>query len=111
MLNLQCLAKSSKRGLSKDLVYFQNKIKAKHAFQAAFDGTNEVWGAVLASTVTTVAVFLPVLFIEEEAGQSLVVPHHQVTESNQLISQSHLLAEFDIHDIGYQAAYATDLFH
>jgi HAE1 family hydrophobic/amphiphilic exporter-1 len=41
----------------------------KSAFKAAFDGTNEVWGAVLASTVTTVAVFLPVLFIEEEAGQ------------------------------------------
>ncbi|GAA3912841.1 efflux RND transporter permease subunit [Litoribacillus peritrichatus] len=41
----------------------------KNAFQAALDGTTEVWGAVLASTVTTVAVFLPVLFIEEEAGQ------------------------------------------
>jgi len=41
----------------------------KSAFKAALDGTNEVWGAVLASTVTTVAVFLPVLFIEEEAGQ------------------------------------------
>lgn len=41
----------------------------KSAFKAAFDGTHEVWGAVLASTVTTVAVFLPVLFIEEEAGQ------------------------------------------
>jgi HAE1 family hydrophobic/amphiphilic exporter-1 len=41
----------------------------KSAYKAAFDGTNEVWGAVLASTVTTVAVFLPVLFIEEEAGQ------------------------------------------
>ncbi len=41
----------------------------KNAFQSALDGTTEVWGAVLASTVTTVAVFLPVLFIEEEAGQ------------------------------------------
>jgi multidrug efflux pump subunit AcrB len=29
----------------------------------------EVWPAVLASTLTTVAVFLPVIFIEEEAGQ------------------------------------------
>ncbi len=36
---------------------------------AAFEGTQEVWGAVFASTVTTVAVFLPVVFIQEEAGQ------------------------------------------
>jgi HAE1 family hydrophobic/amphiphilic exporter-1 len=42
---------------------------AKSAFQAAYEGTNEVWGAILASTLTTVAVFLPVVFIEEEAGQ------------------------------------------
>lgn len=36
---------------------------------AAVRGTGEVWGAVLASTLTTLAVFLPVLFVEEEAGQ------------------------------------------
>jgi len=41
----------------------------KKAAQAAYDGTREVWGAVLASTLTTVAVFLPVVFVEEEAGQ------------------------------------------
>ncbi|WP_428634386.1 efflux RND transporter permease subunit [Sedimenticola sp.] len=41
----------------------------KSPFAASYDGTREVWGAVLASTLTTVAVFLPVLFIEEEAGQ------------------------------------------
>ena len=28
-----------------------------------------MWGAVFASTVTTVAVFLPIVFIQEEAGQ------------------------------------------
>ncbi len=38
-------------------------------FQAAELATKEVWGAVIASTLTTLAVFLPVLFIEEEAGQ------------------------------------------
>ena len=32
-------------------------------------GTSEVWGAVLASTLTTMAVFIPVLFIKEEVGQ------------------------------------------
>ncbi len=41
----------------------------KNAYQASYDGASEVWGAVLASTATTVAVFLPVIFIEEEAGQ------------------------------------------
>lgn len=36
---------------------------------ATVRGTQEVWGAVLASTLTTVAVFVPVLFVQEEAGQ------------------------------------------
>lgn len=38
-------------------------------FEAAVRGTTEVWGAVVASTLTTLAVFLPVLFVKEEAGQ------------------------------------------
>ena len=38
-------------------------------FTAAVRGAQEVWGAVVASTLTTLAVFLPVLFVEEEAGQ------------------------------------------
>ena len=37
--------------------------------KAAYEGGREVWGAVLASTLTTAAVFVPVLTIEEEAGQ------------------------------------------
>jgi len=41
----------------------------KSRWQAAYDGTTEVWGALLASTVTTVAVFLPILFVKEQAGQ------------------------------------------
>ena len=38
-------------------------------FVAAVRGTQEVWGAVISSTLTTIAVFLPVVFMEEEAGQ------------------------------------------
>ncbi|MEX0718332.1 MAG: efflux RND transporter permease subunit [Planctomycetaceae bacterium] len=38
-------------------------------FTAAVRGTQEVWGAVVASTLTTIAVFLPVVFVQEEAGQ------------------------------------------
>lgn len=41
----------------------------KSPHDAAYDGTREVWGAVLASTLTTIAVFLPVVFLEDEAGQ------------------------------------------
>ena len=37
--------------------------------QAAIAGVQKVWSAVLASTLTTILVFTPVLFIEEEAGQ------------------------------------------
>ncbi|MBI1373466.1 MAG: MMPL family transporter [Phycisphaera sp.] len=39
------------------------------AASAAYKATKEVWGAILASTLTTVAVFIPVLTIKEEAGQ------------------------------------------
>ncbi|TDT41462.1 multidrug efflux pump subunit AcrB [Halospina denitrificans] len=38
-------------------------------FESALKGVQEVWPAVLASTMTTVLVFLPILFVEEEAGQ------------------------------------------
>ena len=36
---------------------------------AAYRGAKEVWGAILSSTLTTVAVFAPVLTIKEESGQ------------------------------------------
>lgn len=39
------------------------------ALEAALAGVRRVWPAVLASTLTTVLVFAPILFIEEEAGQ------------------------------------------
>lgn len=37
--------------------------------QAAITGVRDVWTAVLASSMTTVLVFAPVLFVQEEAGQ------------------------------------------
>jgi len=37
--------------------------------KASKRGTLQVWGALLASTTTTVAIFLPVVFLEQEAGQ------------------------------------------
>jgi HAE1 family hydrophobic/amphiphilic exporter-1 len=41
----------------------------KKTFDAVYDGAREAYGAVLASTLTTVAVFLPVVFVRQEAGQ------------------------------------------
>ena len=41
----------------------------KKPMQAAIDGVKQVWTAVLTSTLTTVLVFLPILFIQQEAGQ------------------------------------------
>jgi len=43
--------------------------RGEDARTAAVRGTTEVWGAILASTLTNVAVFLPVLFVQGEAGQ------------------------------------------
>lgn len=55
------------------IVVFENIFRhmemGKSRFRAAYDGTVEVWGAVLASTLTTVAVFVPIVFVQEEAGQ------------------------------------------
>ena len=48
---------------------YRHRQMGKSRVDAAFDGAREVWGAILASTLTTAAVFLPVIFIAEEAGQ------------------------------------------
>ncbi len=37
--------------------------------EAADQGTRRVWGALLASTATTVAIFLPIVFLKDESGQ------------------------------------------
>lgn len=43
--------------------------QGKPTVEAAFEGAREVWPAVLASTLTTMVVFIPVIFLREEAGQ------------------------------------------
>jgi HAE1 family hydrophobic/amphiphilic exporter-1 len=48
---------------------FRRVARGEAARVAAVRGTQEVWGAVVASTLTTIAVFLPVVFVEEQAGQ------------------------------------------
>lgn len=48
---------------------FRRFSEGEEPFDAAINGTAEVSGAVVASTLTTIAVFLPVVFVQEEAGQ------------------------------------------
>lgn len=43
--------------------------KGASATAASLQGADQVWGALLASTATTVAIFLPVLFMREVEGQ------------------------------------------
>lgn len=52
---LESIEQARRRGLAK--------------LEAAIAGIKDVWTAVLASSLTTVLVFAPVLFVQEEAGQ------------------------------------------
>jgi len=47
---------------------YRHQQMGKSKWTAAVDGTREVWGAVFASTLTTVAVFLPMMFVQERAA-------------------------------------------
>ena len=55
------------------IVVLENIYRLKEAGhstrQAAYLGTQQVWGAVLVSALTTVMVFIPILIMELEAGQ------------------------------------------
>ncbi|AOX02196.1 acriflavin resistance protein [Moorena producens PAL-8-15-08-1] len=48
---------------------FTHMQRGKNPIRAAIDGTQEVWSAMLASTLTTVAVFAPIVLVTGEAGQ------------------------------------------
>jgi HAE1 family hydrophobic/amphiphilic exporter-1 len=48
---------------------FRHCEMGKARVQAALDGAAEVWSAILASTLTNLAVFLPIIFVTDEAGQ------------------------------------------
>ncbi|MCG7532303.1 efflux RND transporter permease subunit [Psychrobium sp. MM17-31] len=47
----------------------QARKKYQSSFEAAVEGVKDVWPAVLASTATTILVFAPILFVQQEAGQ------------------------------------------
>ncbi|HSM68442.1 MAG TPA: efflux RND transporter permease subunit, partial [Xanthomonadales bacterium] len=48
---------------------FRQREQGLSGNEASERGTLQVWGALLASTATTIAIFMPVVFLEDEAGQ------------------------------------------
>ena len=59
--------------LDASIIVLENIVRlreeGKDIDMASLLGADQVWGALLASTVTTVAIFLPVVFLDDEAGQ------------------------------------------
>ena len=59
--------------LDNNIVVLENihrhRAAGRRGLEAVLAGTREVWGAVLASTATTVIVLLPLLLVRQEAGQ------------------------------------------
>ncbi|KAA9129581.1 efflux RND transporter permease subunit [Marinihelvus fidelis] len=48
---------------------FRQREQGRDGDEASLRGASQVWGALLASTATTVAIFMPVAFLDDEAGQ------------------------------------------
>lgn len=59
--------------LDAGIVVLENIVRLRErgasANEAALEAPTQVWGALLASTATTVAIFLPIVFLRDEAGQ------------------------------------------
>ena len=59
--------------LDASIVVLENIVRLREGgmerYRAAYTGVSQVQGALVASTATTVAIFLPVVFLSDEAGQ------------------------------------------
>ncbi len=59
--------------LDSAIVVLENIVRLREAGrpsdEAALEGATQVWGALIASTATTVAIFLPIVFMRDIAGQ------------------------------------------
>jgi multidrug efflux pump subunit AcrB len=73
VISLAGLAFATGMVLDAAIVVLENIVRLRErgleSREAALEGTNQVWGALLASTATTVAIFLPVIFMREVEGQ------------------------------------------
>ena len=73
IISLAGLAFATGMVLDAAIVVLENIFRQREAGRDGDDaserGTIQVWGALLASTATTVAIFMPVVFLDDEAGQ------------------------------------------
>ena len=73
VISLAGLAFATGMVLDAAIVVLENIVRQREMgrdpMEAADRGTSQVWGALLASTATTVAIFVPVIFLQDEAGQ------------------------------------------
>lgn len=73
IISLAGLAFATGIVLDAAIVVLENIVRqredGREAREAADRGTAQVWGALIASTATTVAIFMPVVFLKDEAGQ------------------------------------------
>ncbi len=73
IISLAGLAFATGMVLDAAIVVLENIVRQREQertpVEAAQRGVDQVWGALLASTVTTVAIFMPVVFLRDEAGQ------------------------------------------
>ncbi|MCP3673509.1 MAG: efflux RND transporter permease subunit, partial [Gammaproteobacteria bacterium] len=73
VISLAGLAFATGMVLDAAIVVLENIIRLRERGEAAKDasdlGATQVWGALLASTATTVAIFIPIMFLEDAEGQ------------------------------------------
>jgi multidrug efflux pump subunit AcrB len=73
IISLAGLAFATGMVLDAAIVVLENIFRQREAGEsgneASEKGTSQVWGALLASTATTIAIFMPVVFLQDEAGQ------------------------------------------
>jgi multidrug efflux pump subunit AcrB len=73
IISLAGLAFATGMVLDAAIVVLENIIRQREkglkSTAASLVGTTQVWGALLASTATTVAIFLPIIFLKDESGQ------------------------------------------
>jgi multidrug efflux pump subunit AcrB len=73
IISLAGLAFATGMVLDAAIVVLENIIRQREkglkATAASLIGTKQVWAALLASTATTVAIFLPIIFLKDESGQ------------------------------------------
>ncbi|MFQ6006696.1 MAG: efflux RND transporter permease subunit [Woeseia sp.] len=73
MISLAGLAFATGMVLDAAIVVLENIVrlreKGKESEQAAVTGSQQVWGALIASTATTVVIFLPIAFLKDVSGQ------------------------------------------